>query len=169
MIFQYSYQADQIMSSWWRHQMETFSALLVICAGNSPVSGEFPAQRPVTRSFDVLFDLPINERLSKHSWGLWLSTPSHPLWRQSNVIWSRWPELCVGSLGKWHRNCPSSNTSIGAPAQPKEALQNPNRMYGTNSIVITAAMIILSGPLLLPEINLDYVSQVITTMVYCGI
>ena len=39
--------------TWWRHQMETFSALLALCAGNSPVSGEFPAQRPVTRSFDV--------------------------------------------------------------------------------------------------------------------
>ena len=33
--------------------MEAFSALLAICAGNSPVTGEFPAQRPVTRSFDV--------------------------------------------------------------------------------------------------------------------
>ena len=43
--------------SWWRHQIETFPALLAICAGNSPVSGEFPAQRPVTRSFDVFFDL----------------------------------------------------------------------------------------------------------------
>ena len=43
--------------TWWRHQMETFSALLAICAGNSPVPGEFPAQRPVTRSFDVFFDL----------------------------------------------------------------------------------------------------------------
>ena len=40
-------------NSWWRHQMETFSALLAICAGNSPVSGEFPAQRPVTRSIDI--------------------------------------------------------------------------------------------------------------------
>ena len=40
---------------WWRHQMETFSALLALCAGNSPVTGEFPAQRPVTRSFDVFF------------------------------------------------------------------------------------------------------------------
>ena len=40
--------------SWWRYQMETFSALLAICAGNSPVTGEFPAQRPVRRSFDVL-------------------------------------------------------------------------------------------------------------------
>ena len=33
---------------WWRHQMETFSALLALCAGNSPVTGGFPAQRPVT-------------------------------------------------------------------------------------------------------------------------
>ena len=41
--------------SWWRHQMGTFSALLVICAGNSPVTGEFPAQRPGTQSFDVFF------------------------------------------------------------------------------------------------------------------
>ena len=37
--------------------MEAFSALLATCAGNSPVAGEFPAQRPVTRSFDVFFDL----------------------------------------------------------------------------------------------------------------
>ena len=41
--------------------METFSALLALCAGNSPVAGEFPAQRPVTRSFDVFFDLRLNE------------------------------------------------------------------------------------------------------------
>ena len=40
--------------------METFSALLAICAGNSSVSGEFPAQRPVTISFDVFFDLRLN-------------------------------------------------------------------------------------------------------------
>ena len=40
--------------------METFSALLAICAGNSPVPGEFPTQRPVTRSFDVFFDLRLN-------------------------------------------------------------------------------------------------------------
>ena len=40
---------------WWRHQMETFSALLAICAGNSPVPGEFPTQRPVTRA--LMFSL----------------------------------------------------------------------------------------------------------------
>ena len=45
---------------WWRHQMETFSALLANCAGNSPVPGEIPAQRPVTRNFDVFFDLRPN-------------------------------------------------------------------------------------------------------------
>ena len=52
--------------------MEAFSALLAFCAGNSPVTGEFPAQRPVTRSFDVFFDLRLNQRLSKQSWGWWL-------------------------------------------------------------------------------------------------
>ena len=51
--------------SLWRHQMETFSALMAICVGNSPVPGEFLAQRPVTRSFDVFFDLHPNKRLSK--------------------------------------------------------------------------------------------------------
>ena len=45
--------------------METFSALLALCAGNSPVTGEFPLQRPVTRSFDVFFDLCLNKWLSK--------------------------------------------------------------------------------------------------------
>ena len=61
-------------SSWWRHQMETFSALLATWAGNSPVSGEFPAQRPVTLSFHFLFDLRLNKRLSKQPWGWWFET-----------------------------------------------------------------------------------------------
>ena len=72
-------------SSWWRHQMETFSALLAICAGNSPVPGEFPTQRPVTRSFDVYFDLRLNKRLCKQSWDWWFVTLLCPLWRHSNV------------------------------------------------------------------------------------
>ena len=46
--------------------METSSASLAICAVNSPVTGDFPAQRPVTRSFDVFFDLHLNKRLSKN-------------------------------------------------------------------------------------------------------
>ena len=70
--------------SWWRHQMETSSVLLAICAGNSPVPGEYPAQRPVTRSFDVFFDLRPNKLLSKQSWGWWSETPSRSLWRHRN-------------------------------------------------------------------------------------
>ena len=74
-----------ITVTWWHHQMETFSALLAICAGNSPVTGEFPAQRPVARNFDVFFDLWLNNRLSTQSWGCWFETPLHPLWRHCNV------------------------------------------------------------------------------------
>ena len=70
----------------WRHQMETFFALLAICAGNSPVPCEFPAQRPVTWSFDVFFDLRLNKMLSKQSWDWWFETLSRPLWRHCNVV-----------------------------------------------------------------------------------
>ena len=49
------------------------------------VTGEFPAQRPVARSFDVFFDLRLNKRLSKQSWGWWFETLSGPLWRHRNV------------------------------------------------------------------------------------
>ena len=71
--------------SWWRHQMKAFSVLLVICAGNSPVTSKLPAQRPVMRSFDLYFDLRRNEWLSKQWWGWWFETPSRPLWRHGNV------------------------------------------------------------------------------------
>ena len=57
-----------------------------LCARNSPVPGEFPTQRPVTRSFDILFDLRLNKRLSKQSWGWWLETLSHPLWGHRNAM-----------------------------------------------------------------------------------
>ena len=71
---------------WCRHQMETFSALVAICAGNSPVSAEFPAQRPVTRSFDMFCDLRLNKRLGKQPWGWWFETPLWSLWRHCNAI-----------------------------------------------------------------------------------
>ena len=53
--------------------------------GNSPVPREFPAQRPVTQSLDVFFDLCLNKWLSKQSWGWWFETLSHPLWSHCNV------------------------------------------------------------------------------------
>ena len=58
--FMFPYCCGLHANAWWRHQMETFSALLAI----SPVPGEFPAQRPVTRSFDAFFDLRPNKQLS---------------------------------------------------------------------------------------------------------
>ena len=84
--------------SWWRHPMETFSALLAICAGNSPVPGEFPTPRQVTRSFDVFFDLRQNKMLSKQWWGWWFETPSCPLWRHCNVITLTYCILSLSSL-----------------------------------------------------------------------
>ena len=74
--------------------IETLSALLTICAGNSPVTGDFPEQRPVTRSF-VFFDLHLNKRLNKQWWGWWFKTPSRPLWRHCNV-WTSSGLLIVG-------------------------------------------------------------------------
>ena len=88
-LFQLVTLKDKILksfpSSWWRHQIETFSALLALCEGNSPVIGEFPTQMPVTRSLDVFFDLRGNKQLSKQSWAWWFETPSRPLWRHHNV------------------------------------------------------------------------------------
>ena len=86
--------------------METFSALLAICAGNSPVTSELPAQRPVTRSFDVFFDRGLNKRLSKRSGGWWFGTPPRPLWRQRNDVHGYWNvrSVYVDELGHhWFR------------------------------------------------------------------
>ena len=89
----------QILPWWRRHQMETFSALLDICAG------EFPAQRLVTWSLDVFFDLPTNKQLSKQSWGWWFEMPSCSLWRQCNdeitLVMSNRIYRCQLFLEKW--------------------------------------------------------------------
>ena len=88
--------------AWWRHQMETFSALLALCAGNSPVTGEFPSQRPVARSFDISFDLHLNKQLSKQWWDWWFESPSRSLWHHCHHLLStgrthagRWAGLLV--------------------------------------------------------------------------
>ena len=72
--------------TWWRHLMEAFSALLALCAENSPITGEFHSQRPVKRGFDVFFDLRLNKRLRKELWGCWFETPPRSLWRHCNEI-----------------------------------------------------------------------------------
>ena len=70
---------------WWRHQMEKNSRVTGPLYGDSPVTAEFPAQRPVTRSFGIFFDLRLNKPLSEHSWDWWFETPSCPLWRHCNA------------------------------------------------------------------------------------
>ena len=115
---------DHFRCSRWRHQMETFSALLAICAGNSPVTGEFPAQRPVTRSFDVFFDLRLNKRLSKQSRGWWFETPSRPLWRHWYVQ--------LQSSRQWYQNvlvvAVTQNMNKTASFQ-KEAMRTQVALY----------------------------------------
>ena len=101
--------APQKAHAWWRHQMEIFSAFLSLCAGNSPVPGEFPAQRPMPRSFDVFFELRLNKQLNKQSWGWWFETRSRSLWRhrnevrrQANIFWpptAPWEGICVIHFG----------------------------------------------------------------------
>ena len=56
----YIYKPCIILKTWWRHQMEPFSALLAFCVGNSPVTCGFSSQRPVTWSFCVFSDLRLN-------------------------------------------------------------------------------------------------------------
>ena len=88
----------QTNRAWWRHQMEPFSTLLTLCAGNSPVTGEFPAQRPVTRNFDVFFDLRLNGwvnsrgacDLRRHRAHYDVTVTGH-LWLDDVRIWKRFP------------------------------------------------------------------------------
>ena len=89
--------------AWWRHQMEAFSALLALCAGNSPVTGEFPSQSPVTQSFDAFFNLRLNKRLSKQSLGWWFKTPSRSLWRHCNG-YSVSEDRCFGVFMNFGKN-----------------------------------------------------------------
>ena len=101
--------------------METFSTLLALCEGNSPVISEVPTQRPVKRSLDVFFDLRLNKRLSKHLWGRWFETPSCSLWYHCNVSFS--PAVHEAGLGYfqsiyWYVGDNVRNTSWWSPSFP---------------------------------------------------
>ena len=100
------------LPSLWRHcNVKAFIYMMTSSNGNifrvtSPLCGEFtgpgefPTQRPVTRSFDVFFDLRPNKRLSKQWRGWWLETLSRPFWRHrnENVITNAWPNFNVGPV-----------------------------------------------------------------------
>ena len=88
--------------TWWRQQMETFSALLAICVGNSPLIGEFPSQmasntenvsicwRHQWRGALIFFDLRLNIFLSEQWWGWWFETPSRPSWHHCTELGTGW-------------------------------------------------------------------------------
>ena len=82
----------------WKHFPRYWPFVLRVtglCVGNSLVIDEFPTQRPVTRSFDVFFDLRLNKRLSKQSWGCWFEMLSCPLWRHHNAKLMFHPAMMV--------------------------------------------------------------------------
>ena len=90
--------------------MEILFALLALCAGNSPVTGEFPSQRPVTRIFGVFFNLRLNKR--------WLVTPSHSLWSRQLSMLPGTLKMVVGFIisvsvsAKYQRNMDLKVTGI---------------------------------------------------------
>ena len=108
--------------------LETFSALLAFCAGNSPVTGELHTQRPVARSFDVFFDVHLNQQMSKKWRRQWFETPSCSLWRHCNVcmLYSRLYSTCsclpeirwsdsLNSYGVFHPSGPKFRRSCTKP------------------------------------------------------
>ena len=139
----YPYLEPSLNHTWWRHQMEAFFALLALCAGNSPVPGQFPAQRPVTESFDVFFDLRLDKRLSKESWGWWFETLSCPLWRHRNASvesthwWSSNLTFSINGAQQWthpHRVQQHSYPSLDPQLMPSmtESTTWLSRMFGEN-------------------------------------
>ena len=93
--------------SHWNHddviKWKTFPRNWPLC-GEFTGPGEFPTQRPVTRSFDVFFDLRLNKRLSKQTWGWWFETQSWSLWRQCNVVYNSAGLACLYATTA-HRVC----------------------------------------------------------------
>ena len=106
------------MTGIWFIPLPSAAIMMTSSNGNifrvtGPLCGEFtghrwiPLQRPVTRSFGASFDLCLNKRLSKQSWGWWFETPSHPLWRHcyddlrcAGFEWFIF-QPCVFRIGQW--------------------------------------------------------------------
>ena len=84
---------DATVVSWYLPNMMTLSNGNIFRVTDL-LCGEFPTQSPVTRRFNVFFDLRLNKRLSKQSKDCWFQTPSYPLWRHSNeFVAAAWPRV----------------------------------------------------------------------------
>ena len=87
------------------------SALLVLCEGTPLVISEFLSQMPVTRTFDIFFDLRLTKRLSKQSRRWLYKTLSRSLWRHciaEKLLWFRLPYalLLIHKLLDWNQASP---------------------------------------------------------------
>ena len=124
--------------------METFSALLALCAGNSPVTGEFPSQSPLTRSFDVFLDMCLNKRLSKQSRRQWFRTHYY-------VTVTQYPRLCTRQVTMlWRRKYVFMIVLSGN--EPKY-ISGKFHFYNTNDL-----------PLKLRDIQVAYLLMFITLL-----
>ena len=98
-----------LIPTWWHHQMEAFSTLLALCAGNSTVIRELSPERSVMWSFDVFFDLQLNKWLIKQLRHQWFETPSWSSWHHVmklvlTVVCHRWPPWLYG-MTTWSAVC----------------------------------------------------------------
>ena len=91
----------------------------------------WPAQRPVTRSFDVFFDLRLNKRLSKQSWGWWFETPSCPLWRHCNVSCYQTGVFAIFSKHAIEYKCSRLESASRPWIQILQIVNSPEKIYDT--------------------------------------
>ena len=109
--------------------------------------GEFPTQRPVTRSFDVYFDLRLNKRLCKQSWGWWFETLLCPLWRHSNALFSASRPCDVYWTGKLHPSQYKNGLSRYGDFHYKyKTVMKPSYRYNENSHTWKDRLYIETGP-----------------------
>ena len=110
-----------------------------LCAWNSPLTGEFPTQRPVTRSFYVFFDLHPNERLSKQSRRWWFEAPWRTLWRHCNGTPDRCPP---GPKTSWQM---SQIDPWSSPAPPQNLVKSSSEIFHTSGLQRCADGNLVSG------------------------
>ena len=97
--------------------------------------GEVPTQRPVTRSFDVFFDLRLNKRLSKQPWGWWFEAPSWSLWRQYNECAMKVSLYQVCELKKSTSLLASQYNPIANPVMVSTVrFYDRNELYGSPDV-----------------------------------
>ena len=126
-----------------------FFVLLVLCAGNSPVTGDFPTQRPVTRSFDVFFDLRLNKRLSKQPSRRWFETVSHSSWVHCYVV--RYHSFTNFEFGLWiistlfERHNHVADTPIMWSSEDSQSLQSRKSSWRHHLEAFNAQLVLCAG------------------------